>query len=390
MKMIPCLLRKFLFSVVILNSFSAFSVDCDVAKKELKGSLGVILEQVSLEMRQYNSTTSSSKQLNSAFIGADGSILDIKSVRGTVGLVKYSLRHSNDNRIFIDLAPATIEFRNKFACFSGEFVSIEYRKDYDFDIQKEFMINMIDVAGKYRLSLDKNKKYYLEANMDASFGSLGKNFSWGQYAFTEDQYSNTANLRLSYGLKYGINLSKKSSLELGLRANHRQVNFDYYTRTQDKLLFQQRYDLETAQINQRNKDRQAWEDEKYQWEIANGYASSVPYQRYLEMSGVDKKPQELYHKEHYRNYMQKLKRKVFSLNPKIEYTHILKNNSRLHVFAQARFFVKDRLKGQLINDKDYSSALSSSDLVDINLKKEVSLNQFRIGMVFTFGNLTRK
>ncbi len=346
----------------------------------------ILLNNISLESKQLNSASSGEAQSNSIFVGLDGQVLDMGEQSS---FFQYKLRYSNDNRVFIDVAPLHLEVKDEYSCFGAEILSFEYRNDYDLNEQREFIFNMIDVAGKIRTPLNEysrsTKKSYIDVGVNGGFGTLGQDIQWGQYHFTDDMYSNTNNIYAGYNVKYGLDISKQSNVEIGVSGAHRWVVFDYYTSPEDKLKYTSLYDAETLEINQRDKERAVWEAEKYQWEIDNGYANSIEDKRYVDLSGADPKPAALDHKVENNDYMQRLNRKTFALQPQVSYLHTFKNNNSLKIYANAKFYVYDKLEGSVAKHGNYSSALSATDFVNEDLKKSIDMNNFRIGLVFTFG-----
>lgn len=371
----------------------SYQDNCSIQRERFASKASYLMQMIN----ELSISSKIDKDSTSTFIEIDGQIVNLDEYEGNAKAFTFDVRRSQDGRIFLDINPITFErhFNNNLNsyCFDAGILSMEYRKDFDYSSQRELMLELIRVGTKINKTLIVDPetglpKTYLQLKASAGLGLKTGEINWNRFQIDEGQRGNEFTTYVNYYIGLGQNISKRSNIEFGLEGRNQRDGIYFYTSKKSQQDYENLQAQMEAEVSQRDEEIQQWNQEKYDWEIANNYASSLDNQRYTDMSGASTEPTKIANKTNDKYYQQQVVKKRFVLTPQITYSLMLKNGSKIKLYANAEFVIKDKLQGH--RNGQYSRELKDSDLININLKDNIDANQLNVGLILNFENFKPK
>lgn len=353
----------------------------------LHGFFGT-LNKVSLENKIYQmklngQTTAQFKMA----IGINGQIFDMGDLyyesemsAGGYKVIPFNIVLAESGRVFLDISPVEFYIRDEIGQLSLQLLSFEYKKDFDYSSQAEFYISLIEASATGTIVNNDSIKLSGNLGIDLGLPAFYRSETWDK----------SGDLGFGQGLNYGINSQIKmnhgNSILLGINGELNRAKYANYIAPEYHQEMEANTNQYWATLHQIHLDQAAWDQAKFDWEVANGYGYTVENTHYIQMSGVEPRPVDISGPDQW-GYSQNLIRKWATLNPMIGYSKEFKNGNAASIELNANLFLTDKFEGK----KDmFFDAGSNSYQVDEFVKDDLlagrSLNTYNVKLVFTFGN----
>lgn len=397
-------MKHFLIAVLLVASFSTFAQVQPRLQNTLAHVFGTMttfeIEKKVYQMKQDGVTERSF----STFFNSEGQLVELNdgevncgayegSVAGT-DIIPYTIKISDDGRVFLDVGLIKFfEMHDYGVQNSVSFITFEYNKNYDYSQNSELTLNLVKGA--------------LSEIYEGDRASIRIQLNGGVHAPLYAQFNSATqplDLKGGLGLKFGgdfsgslyVNKKQDLKVDFGTEASvrlNRHYNFmsdaTRARQSDDNARWSETYDA--AMQSQTD-----WDQDKFDWEVANGQGSSMSADHYMAASGASARP-----KLPTRTYgggddayQQRVKRTTILLTPSVSFTKEFKNKnnkvkSSLQVELSANLYLRDKFKGALFNgiNNDWGTQLKDEEIVNVNmLKNGLSRNTYGIRLVYKFGN----
>lgn len=267
-------------------------------------------------------------------------------------------------------------------------ISFERKKNYDYSNQVDSYVSLIMGELQGNIIGYNESTFKLQATGGVNFGFTGKLEAPDLVGSPSGQ-----GIGIGGGVKYGLNMnqaiSPSSSITLGVTGFSYAKSYVGYL--SPEVL--ERRSQEKAQYMQADSDaiaaQKQWDQNKYDWEVANGYGSAMETNYYMSASGAGPRPEDAEGRKNFRDdayWVQNVSRTSFILNPSITYLKSLPSGKEFRVNVNANLVVKDQLKGKDAGS-EYSGRgtfVNSGEFIHKSLTDSTSLNRVNLSFTFVF------
>jgi hypothetical protein len=311
-------------------------------------------------------------------------------------IVPYKIKISTQGVTFVEVSVVKLYMFESYdfdeASLGVDFLMIEYNNKYDYLANRELTLSI--VRGAYEASLNglgvgagARLDVPVYAHLDQTTMHPAVNFTKGTgYRFD---------------LKAKATLSIKNDLSLTMGAStyfrhHKYRNWvsetgkaKYETDLQD---FNSDLSAQAAAITQ-------WDEDKFAWEVANGYPNPVSEAFYLASTSAGSRPEYSLQYPYLEKYGQNVVRNTIVLSPSLSlkkdfYSKSGKIKQSLEVSLEADLFMLDKFTGKREQpnrmfqkqDRNIGASLNNQELVNFkNIGSGGSQNNYTIRIVYKFG-----
>lgn len=385
----------------------------DHKKEVFNNVLKYLLTSVSIQKKFYSLDSESLQNTKGKVaVGLEGQIIDLGTEAAdeyydfpSFRVIPYELYFTEDGRKFVKIGivsgsillesimPDQEETKLEFSV-----ISVEYNEDYLVDNQLETYVKLIEAETKIQIlgGAESIVQVYLKGGFD--LGASGR-LENQNFDLNGGDYGIGLGAGLTYGAEVKLNTSNTSSISLGIdgysRAN-RYTGFISDDANNRRTLEKNNYldAVEEAQAAQAQ-----WDQDKYNWEVENGYYPSVSNSFYMDSTGAPPRPESAEGSLNTYNevrWYQDVSRRLSILNPSLTYTKQLKSGNSLSVNLNANLVLKDNIKGKnaynpnsISGSREGIQVRNDEILPQTSLIKGIGVNRVNIGITFQFGNKAR-
>ncbi|MFZ4714889.1 MAG: hypothetical protein ACOYL6_14315 [Bacteriovoracaceae bacterium] len=333
--------------------------------------------------------------VNGMIYGDDEVDLDSldESDMARIRIIPYDLKISQDGRHYIQISAADLVSKNDNTKIRLGIIEVERKKDMDYLGQVDNYVKLISGEIQQVFFESKNEKTQLVGNAGLNIGFTGKlntpaiNLS----GYTPGGSIGTGSeLKLGLGIKH--KLSDNSAVDFGISGSRMRKGYGDYINP----VTQQRRETEATAYSSADAvaiaAQKKWDEDKFNYEVANGYGSSMDAKYYMTASGASARPSDAPGWKNFSNdgyWEQKVVRKTLILNPEVGYTKTLKSGNKLRVNVSANLVMSDNLKGKSAAtgfSGGSSYWVKAEEYVDMDIRNVMSSSRVNMGLTFTFGS----
>jgi hypothetical protein len=412
--------RVLLFSALALSFSSGVfaqekpELKTDIAKEYVKKKreervskiLGTLMtfgiEEKVLYMKAHGVT----EQEYYSLLTASGQLIDNVDKQGIIAsgdytadgaaIVPYKVKISPEGLTFVEVSLVKLYMFESYdfdeASLGVDFLMIEYNNKYDYLANRELTLSI--VRGAYEASVNGlgvgagvRLDVPVYAKLDQTTVHPAVNFNEG------------TGYRVDIKAKAALSIKNDLSLTFGASTyfkHHKHRNWiseagkaKYETDLQD---FNNDLNTQAAAINQ-------WDDDKFAWEVANGYPNPVSEAFYLASTSAGSRPQYSLQYPYLEKYGQNVVRNTIVLSPSLTlkkdfYSKSGNIKQSLEMSLEADLFMLDKFTGKREEanrmfqkqDRNMGASLTDDELVNLkNIGSGASQNNYTIRLVYKFG-----